>query len=54
MRYYTAIGFRIKKVQVNKHDDHIEIKPNGWLDKREWREINEILANMDLSGSHVV
>ena len=39
------LGFRINKVKVDKHDDYIEIKPNGWLDKREWREINEILVN---------
>ncbi|HZD33874.1 MAG TPA: hypothetical protein VE130_01605 [Nitrososphaeraceae archaeon] len=34
------LGFR----SVNKQDGYIEIKPNGWLDKREWREINEILV----------
>lgn len=38
------LGFRINKVKVNKHADYVEIKPNGWLDKREWREINEILV----------
>jgi hypothetical protein len=38
------LGFRINKVNVNKQDNYIEIKPSGWLDKREWREINEILA----------
>ncbi len=38
------LGFRINKVKVNKQDSYIEIKPNGWLDKREWREINEILV----------
>jgi transposase-like protein len=38
------LGFRINKVKVTKLDDYIEIKPNGWLDKREWREINEILT----------
>ena len=38
------LGFRINKVKVNKHDDYVEIKPNGRLDKREWREINEILV----------
>lgn len=39
------LGFRINKVKVTKYDDYVEIKPNGWLDKREWREINEILVN---------
>jgi transposase-like protein len=38
------LGFRINKVKVTKHDDCTEIKPNGWLDRREWREINEILT----------
>lgn len=38
------LGFRINKVKVTKHDDYVELKPNGWLDKREWREINEILV----------
>jgi putative transposase len=38
------LGFRINKVKVNKQQDYIEIKSNGWLDKREWREINEILV----------
>jgi len=38
------LGFRINKVKVTKYDDYVEIKPNGWLDKREWREINEILT----------
>jgi hypothetical protein len=28
------LGFRINKVKVNKHADYVEIKPNGWLDKR--------------------
>ena len=38
------LGFRINKVRVNKQDNYIEIKPNGRLDKREWREINDILV----------
>lgn len=38
------LEFRINKVKVTKYDDYVEIKPNGWLDKKEWREINEILV----------
>jgi hypothetical protein len=38
------LGFRINKVKVNKQDGYAEIKPNRWLDKREWREINDILV----------
>jgi putative transposase len=38
------LGFRVNKVKVTKHDGYVEIKPNGWLDKREWREINDILV----------
>lgn len=38
------LGFRVNKVKVNKQDGYVEIKPNGWLDKREWREINGILT----------
>jgi hypothetical protein len=38
------LGIRINKVKISKHDDYVEIKPNGSLDKKEWREINEILT----------
>ena len=32
------LGFRTNKVKVNKQDGYVETKPNGWLDKREWRD----------------
>ena len=32
------LGFRINKVKVTKQDAYVEIKPNGWLDKRERRD----------------
>jgi len=44
------LGFRVNKVKVTKRDDYVEIKPNGWLDKREWREINGILTKNGLNG----
>lgn len=48
------LGFRINKVKVTKQDGYVEIKPNGWLDKREWREINEILTKDGFEWNHVI
>ena len=37
------LGNRVKKVEILNKDNSIEIKPRGWLGKKNWREINEIL-----------
>jgi hypothetical protein len=36
-------GNSANKVEILRKDDCIEIKPKGWLGKKSWREINEIL-----------
>jgi hypothetical protein len=41
--FIFELGTRAKKVEILHKEDSIEIKPKGWLGKRNWREINEIL-----------
>ncbi len=43
-QFVTELGIRINKLQVMRNDDYTEIKPKVWLDKKNWREINEILV----------
>jgi hypothetical protein len=38
------LGISVNKLRVLRKDDCIEIKPAEWLDKENWREINEILV----------
>lgn len=38
-----GLGIRINHVQIQVEKDYIEIKPRGWLDKKTWVEINDIL-----------
>jgi putative transposase len=40
---FKGLGIRIHKVQVLYENDCVEVKPKGWLDKKTWREINDIL-----------
>jgi len=35
------LGIRVNKSRILRKYDCIEIKPNEWLDKRNWRESNE-------------
>jgi hypothetical protein len=42
--FVFELGIRVNKVEILHKDDCIEIKPKGWLDKKNWREINEVLA----------
>jgi hypothetical protein len=41
--FLTELGVRANKLEIVRKDDCIEIKPKEWLDKKSWREINEIL-----------
>jgi hypothetical protein len=41
--FIFELGTRANKVEILHKDDSIEIKPKGWLGKKNWREINEIL-----------
>jgi len=45
--FATQLGKRIKKVSISNEGDYIKVIPNGWIDKKIWREINDILR---LSG----
>lgn len=38
-----GLGIRINKVQVLNEGDSIKVKPRGWMEKKEWREIHDIL-----------
>ena len=38
-----GLGIRANKVQVLNESDCIKIKPKSWMDKKEWREIHDIL-----------
>jgi hypothetical protein len=42
--FLFQLGIRANKLDIIRKDDSIEIKPKDWLNKKEWREINEILA----------
>ena len=42
--FIFELGTRANKVEIlRKEDNSIEIKPKGYLGKKNWREINEIL-----------
>lgn len=39
----TQLGIRVNKLQILNKEDYIEIKPKEWIDKKTWREVNDIL-----------
>jgi hypothetical protein len=41
--FIFELGTRANKVEILRKDNSVEIKPRGWLDKKNWREINEVL-----------
>jgi hypothetical protein len=42
--FMFELGTRANKVEIlRKEDNCIEVKPKGWLGKKNWTEINEIL-----------
>jgi hypothetical protein len=38
-----VLGIRANKVEIMNETDCIKIKPITWLDKKDWREIHDIL-----------
>ena len=44
--FVIELGLRVNKLQILRTDDCIEIKSREWLDKKNWREINEILITL--------
>jgi hypothetical protein len=47
--FVIELGIRVNKLQILRKDNCIEIKPKEWLDKKNWREINEILVRHGFS-----
>jgi hypothetical protein len=47
--FINALGIRANRLQILRKDDCIEIKLKEWLDKKRWREINEILVKYGFS-----
>lgn len=45
--YVKALGIRANKIQIIHENDNVKIKPKEWLDKKNWREINDILRVQD-------
>ena len=42
--FIFELGNRVNKVEILRNEDNsIEVKPKGYLGKKKWREINEIL-----------
>ena len=41
--FVNDLGKRIKKVTIVNEGDSIKVTPTGWIDKKVWREINDIL-----------
>jgi hypothetical protein len=41
--FIFELGSRANKVEILRKEETIEIKPKGWLGKKNWTEINEIL-----------
>jgi putative transposase len=38
-----GLGIRANKVLILNESDCIKVKPKGWMEKKEWREIHDIL-----------
>jgi G3E family GTPase len=38
-----GLGVRANKVEISNERDCIKVRPKAWLDKKDWREINDIL-----------
>ena len=41
--FIFELGTRANKVGILRKEDSIEIKPKGFLGKKNWREISEVL-----------
>ena len=42
--FVTELGIRVQKIQILNEKDCIKVKPREWMDKKNWREIDEILV----------
>jgi hypothetical protein len=38
-----GLGVRINKIAIVNEKDCIKLKPKGWMEKKDWREINDIV-----------
>ena len=47
--YIFELGIRVNKLDIIRKDESIEIKAKGWLNKKDWRDINEILTEHGFS-----
>jgi transposase-like protein len=45
--FVTALGIRANKIDVIHENASVKIKPKEWIDKKTWREINDILRIQD-------
>ena len=43
IRLASWLGIRANKLEVLNESDCVKITHKGWLKKKEWREINDIL-----------
>lgn len=41
--FVTHLGLRVDRVTIVNEKDAIKVTPKGWIEKRTWREINDIL-----------
>jgi Integrase core domain len=45
--FVTALGIRANKIVVLYDNGSVKIKPKEWIDKKTWREINDVLRIQD-------
>lgn len=41
--FVKGLGIRLQKLLIINEKDCMKVKPKGWLDKKDWREIHDIL-----------
>jgi len=39
-----GLGISIMKVNILNEKDCVKVRPKSWLDKKDWREIHDILG----------
>jgi hypothetical protein len=44
-----GLGIRLQKLVIINEKDCVKIKPKTWLDKKDWREIHDILRAQGFS-----
>jgi hypothetical protein len=42
--FLFELGVKVHKLHVTRKDDSIQIKPKEWMDKKNWKEVNETLV----------